>query len=95
MVFIKMHHTLSVPGALMDAPPEPLAHYWTSSRTLERLPEDHLPTYEQAPPADMYLVRPLNLHSAKFLWGFGIFGGALVGIIAGFILGTLLEFGRC
>lgn len=78
----------------MDAPPDPLAHYWTASRILDRLPEDHLPMYEHAPPTDMYLVKPLNMASGKLLWGLGFLGAAFFGIIAGFVLGTFLEFGR-
>ena len=78
----------------MDNPPEPLAHYWTSSRSLEHLPDDGLPVYEQAPPADMYLVKPMGFRSAKFLWFFIALASALLGILAGFVLGTFLEFGR-
>ena len=78
----------------MDDPPEPLAHYWTSSRTLQVLPDDGLPVYEHAPPTDMYLVKPVGFRSAKFLWGVTALASALVGVLAGFVLGTFLEFGR-
>ena len=93
LVFIKMHHAISVPGALMDAPPEPLAHCWTASRTLQKLPDDGLPKYEHSPPPDMYLTKPLKL-SRAVVWGMIALGSGLLGVLAGFVLGSLLEFGR-
>lgn len=78
----------------MDNPPEPLAHYWTSSTTLKRLPEDYLPKYEAAPPEVMYLVKPLNVKTPQYMWGICAVFSGLLGILAGFILGSFLEFGN-
>ena len=78
----------------MENPPEALAHYWTSSTILKRLPADHLPIYEHSPPQDMFSVRPLNTKSPELAWGLCAVAIGLVGVIAGFVLGSFLEFGR-
>jgi hypothetical protein len=93
LVFIKMYHAISVPGALMDAPPEPLAHCFTASRTLKILPDDDLPKYTHSPPADMFLAKKFTLTPAM-KWGVTALGSGLLGILAGFVLGSLLEVGR-